>query len=97
MAERDREGGCRRRGVAFSIPLGEGEAASEAAEGIVQQIEISAAHQRSPALHEPDRSIAKVVGFPGACKDAFRPKQDFGNGAMRCAVLAGIKREQTLD
>ena len=97
MAERDREGGCRRRGVAFSIPLERGEAASEAAEGIAQQIEISAAHQCSPALHEPDRSIAEVMGFPGACGDALGPKERFGNGAMRYTVLASIKRAQGKD
>ncbi len=97
MAERDREGGCRRRGVAFSIPPRKGGDASTATEGIAQQIEISSAHQRSPALHEPDRSIAKVMGFPGACGDALGPKQGFGNGAMRRTVLACIKRAQALD
>ncbi len=37
------------------------------------------------------------MGFPGACGDALGPKQGFGNGAMRCTVLASIKRTQGKD
>ena len=97
MAERDREGGCRRRGVAFSIPPRNGGAASAAAEGIAQQIEISAAHQGLSALHEPDCSIAEVMGFPAARGHAIRPEQGCGDGAIARPVLAGVKRAQGLD
>ena len=97
MAERDREGGCRRRGVAFSIPPRIGGTTSVAAEGIAQQIEISAAHQGLTALHEPDCSIAEVMGFPAARGHAIRPEQGCGDGAIACAALAGVKRAQGLD
>ncbi len=97
MAERDREGGCRRRGVAFSIPPRNGGAASAATEGIAQQIEISAAHQGLTALHEPDRSIAEVMGFPAARGHAIRPEQGCGDGAIARPILAGVKRAQGLD
>ena len=97
MAERDREGGCRRRGVAFSIPPRIGGTTSVAAEGIAQQIEITAAHQGLTALHEPDCSIAEVMGFPAARGHAIRPEQGCGDGAIACAALAGVKRAQGLD
>jgi hypothetical protein len=86
----------KKRGRVFDTPE-KGGAASAAAEGIAQQIEISAAHQGLPALYEPDRSIAEVMGFPGPCGDALGPKQSFGNGAIGGTVLACIKRAQALD
>jgi hypothetical protein len=97
MAERDREGGCRRWGVAFPIPRRTESTASASAKGVVQQIEISAAHQSFPALDEPDRSIAKVVGFPGTDRDTLHPEQSCGDDAIARAVLVGVKRAQALD
>ena len=97
MAERDREGGCRRRGVVFSIPPRNGGAASVAAEGIAQQIKISTAHQGLPVLHEPDRSIAEVMSFPPARWHAALSEQGCGNGTIARPVLTGVKRAQGLD
>lgn len=83
------------RGRVFDTP--DGGATSPATKGIAQQIQIAVAHQLLTVMHEPDRSIAKVVGFPGACGDALCSKQGFGNGAIGCTVLACIKRAQALD
>ena len=84
------------RGRVFDTP-GIGGAASAAAEGIAQQIEISAAHQGLSALHEPDRSIAEVMGLPAARGRAVRPEQGCGDGAIARPVLAGVKRAQGVD
>ncbi len=72
-------------------------AASAAAEGIAQQIEIAATHQGVPTLYEPDRSIAKVVGFPAVRGRAIRAEQGHGNRAIVRTILASVERAQGLD
>jgi hypothetical protein len=54
-------------------------------------------HQGSPALHEPDRSIAEVMGLPAARGHTIHSEEDCGDGAIARPVLARVKRAQGLD
>lgn len=49
------------------------------------------------ALHEPDRSIAKVVGFLGAYRRALRPEQGLGNCAVGWAGEARVDGAQCVN
>jgi len=50
-----------------------------------------------PALHEPDRPIAEVMGLPAARWRTVHSEQGCGNGTIARAVLVGVKRAQGLD
>ena len=89
MAERTREGGCRRSGGGFSIPLGNYELLLAAR--MPQQFAIASAHQSKTALHETDGPVAKVVGFPGAIGDTHGAEQNVSNHAVSIAVHSRIE------
>jgi hypothetical protein len=90
MAERTREGGCRRSGGGFSIPLGNDEPLLAAR--LTQQLAIASGHQSQTALHETNGPIAQIVGFPGPFGDVLGAKQALGERAIAIAFDAAIER-----
>ena len=50
-----------------------------------QKFAIAAAHQCEAALHETDGSIAQIVRFPGAIRDALLAEQCFGDRTISAA------------
>lgn len=89
MAERAREGGCRRSGGGFSIPLGNYELLLAAR--MPQQFAIASAHQSKTALHETDGPIAQIVGFPGVLGNTFDAEQNFSDHAVIIATHSRIE------
>ena len=69
IAELTCEGGCRRSGGGFSIPLGNYELLLAAR--LPQQFAIASAHQSKTALHETNGPIAQIVSFPGVLGNTF--------------------------
>lgn len=89
MAERAREGGCRRSGGGFSIPLGNYELLLAAR--MPQQFAIASAHQSKTALHETNGPIAQIVGFPGVLGNTFGAEQNFSDHAVTIAAHPRIE------
>src|SRR5450631_1329589 len=94
MAERTREGGCRRSGGGFSIPLGN--YALLLAARLPQQFAIASAHQSKTALHETNGPIAQVVGLPGPFGDVLGAKQALGDRAGSCRLRCGHRARALL-
>ena len=89
MAEPTREGGCRRSGGEFSIPLGNCELLLAAR--FPQQFAIASAHQSKTGLHETNGPIAQIVGFPGVLGNTFGAEQNFSDHAVSIAAHSRIE------
>ncbi|KJC60363.1 hypothetical protein UP10_13610 [Bradyrhizobium sp. LTSPM299] len=57
-----------------------------------QKFAIAAAHQCEAALHETDGSIAQIVGFPSAIRDAFFAEENLGDRTISAPRRARIER-----
>jgi hypothetical protein len=87
MAERTREGGCRRSEGGFSIPLGNYELLLAAR--LPPRFAITATHQSKTALHETNGPIAPIAGFPGPFGDVIGTKQALDDRAGSCRSQCG--------
>lgn len=57
-----------------------------------QKFAIASTRHRYPALYESDRSIAQLVGLPGAIGDALPAEQCFRDNAITTARAVRVKR-----
>jgi hypothetical protein len=92
MAERTHEGGCRRSGGGFSIPLRNYELLIAAR--LPQQFAIASAHQSKTALHETNGPISQIGGLPGPVGDACSAKRPLCDHTIAVAFDAAIERVQ---
>src|ERR1700688_1116665 len=93
MAERTREGGCRRSGGRFSIPLENHELLLAAR--LPQQFAVASAHQSKTALHETNGPIAQIVSFPGVLGNTFGAEQNFSDHAVAIAAHSRIESAES--
>jgi len=57
-----------------------------------QKLAIATAHQCEAALHEANGSIAQIVRFPSAIRNALFAEYRFGHRAVSAASRASIER-----
>ena len=57
-----------------------------------QKFAIAAAHQCETALYEADGSIAQIVRFPGAIRNALFAEDNLGERTISASRRAGIER-----
>jgi hypothetical protein len=93
MAERTREGGCRRSRGGFRYPFRNYELLLAAR--LPQQFAIASAHQSKTALHETNGPIAQIVGFPGALGDTLGAEQNVRNHTISIAIHSRIERAES--